>query len=168
MVRFPTARLIFTDTDSLYYFVETEDLEKTLYEDPQRDNWLDYSDYPEGHPYRNQKNKMVIGMFKCETRGEAIKEIVGLRPKMYSYVFKDENPAKPFKEKIRIKGISRAAAKTLRHSMYSEQLGEARENYLTNRRIGSKLHEIYSISVYSGLDCIIIFYIYKISLLYFC
>ena len=149
MDRFPTARLIFTDTDSLYYFVEIEDLEKSLYEDPERDNLLDYSDYPEGHPYRNQKNKMVIGMFKCETRGASIREIVGLRPKMYSYVFKDENPTKPLKEKIRIKGISRAAAKTLRHQMYCEQLGEAKENYLTNRRIGSKLHEIYSISVYT-------------------
>ncbi len=97
---------------------------------------------------------MVIGMFKCETRGTAILEIVGLRPKMYSYNFKDENPTKPLKEKIRIKGVSRAAAKTLRHQMYSDQLGEAKENYLTNRRIGSKLHQIYSISVYSALDCI--------------
>ncbi len=84
MDRFPTARLIFTDTDSLYYFVEIEDLEKSLYEDPESDNLLDYSDYPEGHPFRNQKNKMVIGMFMCETHGASIREIVGLRPKMYS------------------------------------------------------------------------------------
>ncbi len=167
MVRFPTARLIFTDTDSLYYFVETEDLEKTLYEDPQRDNWLDYSDYPEGHPYRNQKNRMVIGMFKCETRGTSILEIVGLRPKMYSYIFKDENPTKPLKEKIRIKGISRAAAKTLHHQMYCEQLGEAKENYLTNRRIGSNLHQIYSISVCSALNCLIILFLYIIIYLHF-
>ncbi len=81
--RFPTARLIFTDTDSLYYFVEIEDLEKTLFEDSQGDNLLDYSDYPEGHPYRNQTNKMVIGKVKCETRGASIREIGGLRPKMY-------------------------------------------------------------------------------------
>ena len=147
MNRYPTARLIFTDTDSLYYYVEVGDLEKTLFEDKERDKYLDFSDYPLGHPYRNEKNKMVIGKFKCETRGAAIVEIVGLRPKMYSYTTKGESAQAPLKEKIRIKGVSRAAAKTLRHQNYLEQLGEAKENYLTNRRIGSKLHQIHSIEV---------------------
>ncbi len=148
MKRFPNARLIFTDTDSLYYYVEgVPDLEKMLFEDKDRDKYLDFSDYPEGHPYRNQTNKMVIGMFKCETRGSSINEIVGLRPKMYSYTTTDASTPTGVKEKLRIKGISRAAAKTLRHQNYLDQLHEAQENYLTNRRIGSVLHEIYTIEV---------------------
>ena len=148
MKRFPNARLIFTDTDSLYYYVEgVDDLEKMLFEDKDRDKYLDFSDYPEGHPYRNQTNKMVIGMFKCETRGTSIKEIVGLRPKMYSYTTTDASTPTGVKEKLRIKGISRAAAKTLRHQNYLDQLHEAQENYLTNRRIGSILHQIYTIAV---------------------
>ena len=147
MNRYPTARLIFTDTDSLYYYVEVDDLEKALFEDKERDKYLDFSDYPVGHAYRDEKNKMVIGKFKCETRGAPIVEIVDLRPKMYSYTKKGENAQAPLKEKIPIKGMSRAAAKTLRHQNYLEQLGEARENYLTNRRIGSKLHQIHSIEV---------------------
>ena len=148
MTRFPNARLIFTDTDSLYYVVEgVGDLEKRLFEDKDRDKYLDFSDYPVGHPYRDQTNKMVIGKFKCETRGAPIVEIVELRPKMYSYTIKGESAQAPLKEKIRIKGVSRAAAKTLRHQNYLEQLGEAKENYLTNRRIGSKLHQIHSIEV---------------------
>ena len=148
MKRFPNARLIFTDTDSLYYFVEgVDDLEKMLFEDKERDKYLDFSDYPVGHPYRNQTNKMVIGMFKCETRGSSIKEIVGLRPKMYSFTMTDESIQGGVKEKKRIKGISRAAAKTLHHQNYLDQLHEAQENYLTNRRIGSILHQIYTIAV---------------------
>ena len=148
MKRFPNARLIFTDTDSLYYYVEgVPDLEKMLFEDKDRDKYLDFSDYPVGHPYNNQTNKMVIGMFKCETRGSSIKEIVGLRPKMYSCTITDESTQGGVKEKKRIKGISRAAAKTLRHQNYLDQLHEAQENYLTNRRIGSILHQIYTIAV---------------------
>ena len=55
MDRFPNARLIFTDTDSLFYFVEgVPDLEKMIFEDKDRDKYLDFSAYPEGHPYRNQ------------------------------------------------------------------------------------------------------------------
>ena len=134
--------------------METENLEKKLFEDKDRDQYLDFSDYPQGHPYRIEQNKMKLGYFKCETKGAPIREIVGLRPKMYSYTFKSNNEQHPIKEKIRIKGVSRAAAKTLRHQMYSDQLREAKENYLTNRRIGSKLHQIYSICVYS----FIIFY----------
>ena len=124
-----------------------DDLEKKLFEDKDRDKYLDFSDYPVGHPYRNQTNKMVIGMFKCETRGSSIKEIVGLRPKMYCYTTTDDSAPDGVKEKKRIKGISRAAAKTLRHQNYLDQLHEAQENYLTNRRIGSNLHKIYTIAV---------------------
>ena len=52
MNRFPNARLIFTDTDSLYYYVEGEDdLEKKLFEDKIRDKYLDFSDYPVGAFY---------------------------------------------------------------------------------------------------------------------
>ena len=148
MKRFPNARLIFTDTDSLYYYVEgVDDLEKMLFEDKERDKYLDFSDYPVGHPYHNQTNKMVIGMFKCETRGSSIKEIVGLRPKMYCYTTTDESAPDGVKEKKRIKGISRAAPKSLRHQNYLEQLREAQENNLSNRRIGINLHQIYPIAV---------------------
>ena len=67
------ARLLFTDTDSLYYHVETEDLEQEL----SRDKILfDYSDYPVDTPYYDTTNKKVIGKFKCETKGMPIVEYV--------------------------------------------------------------------------------------------
>ena len=144
MKLFPNARLIFTDTDSLYYYVETDDLEKVLFEHREL---LDFSEYPTGHPFKSDENKMVLGKFKCETKGAPIIEIVCLKPKMYSYTYKQDNAGVVIKEKIKIKGVSRAAAKELRHQMYVKQLTDAKENYLTNRRIGSILHKIYSIKV---------------------
>ena len=40
--------------------------------------------------YYNDSNKLVIGKMKDETTGVAIKECVGLKPKMYSLLV-DEN-----------------------------------------------------------------------------
>ena len=101
---FPMARLIFTDTDSLYYVIEAPDVEAKLFE--HRD-LLDYSDYPVGHKYHDPTNRLKLGKFKCETKGASIIEIVALRPKMYSIMMrKDADPASQTLEKQRIKGIS--------------------------------------------------------------
>ena len=151
---FQNARLIFTDTDSLYFYVEHDNAEKILYENRAQ---LDFSDYPEGHPYKNNANRMVLGKFKCETRGEPIVEIVCLKPKMYSYLFKKDKDTNQLIEKRKIKGVSRAAAKLLRHQMYLDQLTDAKENYLTNRRIGNRLNIMYSIEVCKTRKKIIIF-----------
>ena len=50
---------------------------------------FDYSDYPVDAPYYDSTNKKVIGKFKCETKGMPIVEFVGLRPKMYSYLYQN-------------------------------------------------------------------------------
>ena len=85
---------------------------------------------------------------KDEAAGAPIVEFVGLRPKMYSYLIADDvldSDGKPkLKEKHRAKGISAAASKTLRHENFLEQLQTPTENYQRNRRIGSKLHQLYS------------------------
>ena len=76
-----------------------------------------------------------------------IVQFVGLRPKMYSYLYqKDSNPTSKVTEKHRVKGIASSASRALRHSDYIEQLDAPHENYITNRRLGSKLHKIYAIS----------------------
>ena len=110
---FPMARLIFTDTDSLSYYIEAPDVEAKLFE--HRD-LLDYSDYPIGHKYYDPTNRLKLGKFKCETKGASIIEIVALRPKMYSILMRKEaDPASETVEKQRIKGISRATARDIRH-----------------------------------------------------
>ena len=77
------AKLLFTDTDSLTYEIETEDVYSDFWNDK---NKFDNSDYPEDSPYFDKTNKKVIGKFKDEASGMPITEFVGLRSKMYSYI----------------------------------------------------------------------------------
>ena len=81
------AKLLFTDTDSLTYEIETKDVYRDFWNDKDR---FDNSDYPENSPYFNKTNKKVIGKFKDEAAGVLVVEFVGLRSKMYSYI-KDNN-----------------------------------------------------------------------------
>ena len=149
MPNIPRMRLLFTDTDSIYFSSECDDLEAEL---QKIKHVLDYSGYKpiEGkpHPLFNTENKMVVGKFKCETGGVPILEFVGLRPKMYSILTKDYNdPTDHGKEKIRVKGVARAAAKLLRHADFLKQLNNPTENYLTNRRIGSERRQLFTMEV---------------------
>ena len=77
------AKLLFTDTDSLTYEIEAEDVYQDFWNDKER---FDNSDYPQNSPYYNKENKKVIGKFKDEAAGIPITEFVGLRSKMYSYI----------------------------------------------------------------------------------
>ena len=73
------AKLLFTDTDSLCYEIETEDVYQDLWK-------FDNSDYPKCSPYYDETYKKVIAKFKDEACGVPITEFVGLKSKMYSYV----------------------------------------------------------------------------------
>ena len=77
------ARLLFTDTDSLTYEIEAEDVYEDFWNDKDK---FDNSDYSESSPYFDKTNKKVIGKFKDEAAGVPICEFVGLRSKMYSYI----------------------------------------------------------------------------------
>ena len=77
------AKLLFTDTDSLAYEIQTEDFYKDISEDMEAK--FDTSNYAEHHPLYSTKNVKVIGMFKDECGGEIMHEFVGLRAKLYSY-----------------------------------------------------------------------------------
>ena len=57
------------------------------------------------------------------------------------------------KEKHRAKGIQYAAAKLLTHAQYLEQLNNPTENRLTNRRIGSQMHVIYTLATEKRALC---------------
>ena len=74
-------KLLFTDTDSLCYEIETRDVYKKLWEDKQL---FDNSDYPKDSLYFSVENKKVIGKFKDEAAGMPIVEFIGLGSKMYS------------------------------------------------------------------------------------
>ena len=78
--------MCFSDTDSLCYFIETDDLYGDLKSD-RFPNCFDCSDYPETHPLYSAGNKKKLGYFKDETNGIPISEFVGLRSKMYSMIY---------------------------------------------------------------------------------
>ena len=75
------SRLLFTDTDSLAYAVQTND----IYKDMAADNKYDFSKYPLNHPLYNTSNKKAIGYFKDKLNSILMEEFVGLRPKCYAF-----------------------------------------------------------------------------------
>ena len=79
------AKLLFTDTDSLMYGIETKDFYKDISADVK--SRFDTSDYPPDQPsgIPSGFNKKVLGKFKDEAAGKVIDEFVGLRAKLYSY-----------------------------------------------------------------------------------
>ena len=76
--------LLFTDTDSLCYEIQTDDVYKDISKDV--DEWYDTSNYDKNHPsgLYSSKNKKVIGFYKDECGGKFISEFVGLKAKSYS------------------------------------------------------------------------------------
>ena len=72
---------MFTDTDSLTYEIEAEDVHKDFWND---EDMLDNSDYPESSPYYRNVNKKIIGKFKDEACGIPITEFIGLKGHLQS------------------------------------------------------------------------------------
>ena len=99
------AKLLFTDTDSLMYEIQTEDFYKDISKDVK--HRFDTSDYPPNHPsgIPSGWNKKVLGMFKDEAGGKVIDEFVGLRAKSYSYEMFEG------KVGIKCKGVKRSVVK---------------------------------------------------------
>ena len=133
------AKLLFTDTDSFLYEIQTEDFYKDISGDVK--DRFDTSDYPEGHPsgIPTGVNKKVLGMFKDEAAGKIIKEFVGLRAKLYSYKM-DEG-----KENKRCKGIKKAVVeKSIRHEDYKTCLETGKEQLRRQNIIRSYEHTLYT------------------------
>ena len=133
------AKLLFTDTDSFLYEIQTEDFYKDISGDVK--DRFDTSNYKEGHPsgIPTGINKKVLGMFKDEAAGKIIKEFVGLRAKLYSYKM-DEG-----KEKKRCKGIKKAVVeKTISHENYKTCLETGKEQLRTQNIIRSYEHVLYT------------------------
>ena len=85
------AKLLFTDTDSLTYEIETKDVYKDI--NPDIEERFDTSDYPTNNPTEIKigLNSKVLGMFEDEACGKQIVEFVGLRAKRYCYKMLDSS-----------------------------------------------------------------------------
>ena len=128
------AKLLFTDTDSLTYEIEADDVYLDFWNDKDR---FDNSDYPESSPYFDKMNKKVIGKFKDEASGIPIIEFVGLRSKMYSYIKDNDEGGKTAKgiKKIVIK-------KDITHENYKQTLFNNEQMHHIMKTIRSNNHQL--------------------------
>ena len=128
------AKLLFTDTDSLCYEVETKDIYKDMYDNKDK---YDLSD--KVGIYHDDTNKKVVGIMKDEYPNETITEFIGLRSKMYSLKFDDK------KEVKKAKGIKKIVIKkSLNHAHYSNVLTSAGKMFSKMKVIRSNKHRIYT------------------------
>ena len=133
------AKLLFTDTDSLMYEIQTEDFYKDISGDVK--DRFDTSDYPENHPsgIPTGINKKVLGMFKDEAAGKIIKEFVGLRAKLYSFIMEDG------KENKRCKGVKTQVVKnSITHEDYKTCLKTGKEQLRKQNIIRSYEHVVFT------------------------
>ena len=134
------AKLLFSDTDSLMYEIETEDFYKDISGDVK--NRFDTSDYPENHPsgIPTGINKKVLGKMKDEAAGKIIKEFVGLRAKLYSYkMYEGEEEIK------KCKGIKKQVVKSsISHEDYKTCLLTGKEQLRKQNILRSYDHEVYT------------------------
>ena len=142
------AKLLFTDTDSLMYEVETEDFYKDI--SPDVPTHFDTSNYPKGHATPAGVpsgipvgiNKKVVGMFKDEAGGKTITEFVGLRSKLYSY------KTDAGKRRKRCKGINKSVIeKRITFQDYKDCLFSGKTEKRKMNNIRSHGHVIYSETV---------------------
>ena len=88
------SRLLFTDTDSLMYEIETGN----IYDDFSKvKEMFDFSNYSARSIYHDHSSTLVFSKMKDEISGIAIDKFVGLKPKMYSILVSNCNECKKAK-----------------------------------------------------------------------
>ena len=132
-------KLVHTDPDSCVTKVETDD----IYEDFEEiHEYMDFSDYPQGHPNYDKTNKKVLGKFKDIMNGKIVTHFIGLKPKAYCYqVYGDEKERKTSKGVVKHKVSNQLSYKT-----YGETLNRNCKEEVSFNIIRSKNHQIYSIN----------------------
>ena len=151
------AELLFTDTDSLMYLIQTKDFYLDINKDVKKK--FDTSNYPEDHPsgIKTGVNKKVIGKFKDEVGGLQITHFIGLRPKLYTLKVEQKErknvPKKflPFKgkeEERKAKGVKKnVIKKSLSFEDYKKCLFTEDELMKEMNIIRSENHNIYSMTI---------------------
>ena len=135
------AQLLFTDTDSLCYDIQTEDFYNDIRDDvPSMYDTSAYSDnHPAGLPRVNKKN---IGLMKDEAGGRQISEFAGLRSKLYAFKIHEGS------EKKKCKGVKKRVVKTqITLEDYKDCVFNRNIHYRSMNVFRSRKHEIYTETV---------------------
>ena len=161
-------KLILSDTDSFIYGVHTQDGYEDLYG---MRELMDLSGYLKNTPlekYYDPQNKRVPGKFSDEKPTEVIKEVIALKPKMYSVTTKKLTCRKAnnsnhhcnsqcfYGHSVTAKGITKASQKLIRHEDYRHVLTSHSTTMTKTKTIRSFNNKLYSIVVQkrglSGFD----------------
>ncbi|KYM99009.1 hypothetical protein ALC62_10259 [Cyphomyrmex costatus] len=132
-------KIMYTDTDSLIYHVECDDVYKIIKRDINR---FDTSDHSIDNQYSIPlTNKKVPGLMKDENNGAIMTEFVGLTAKMYALRVQGKKDTK------KAKGVkSNVVARSITFDDYTKCLNDVIEMTRRQSCIRSKLHEVYTIS----------------------
>src|ERR1700759_1967509 len=135
------AKLLFTDTDSLCYEIQTRNVYQDMYNDKDLFDLSEIND-PRYDKYKDNTNKKVLGKFKLEHANDPIDEFIGLRSKMYSLQFEDG------KEEKKAKGIVKSVIKKdLKHKNYNDILESGKKMYPNMKVIRSQKHRVYTMEM---------------------
>ncbi|XP_025405883.1 uncharacterized protein LOC112680100 [Sipha flava] len=134
--------LMYTDTDSLVYYIKTDDFYNDLQTNPNLLNRMDTSNLPRDHSCFIAERKKIPGLFSDESNGQTIHEFIALRAKSYAYIIDGQ-------EKIKAKGIRKHVVK--KHMTFEHHkkclFGEPElDLYRENISIRSVKHKISTIN----------------------
>ena len=162
-VKYPGERsvLFFTDTDSFGYKIQTEDIYKDMLENHEL---FYFSGYPDDHPcfsaltpseieHIKLKNKKVLGKFKDELAGFSMREFIGIRSKVYSFIVQPEQEEafETFKRaeemcSKKLKGIKKSVVKKkILHEHDRQCLLDGQKILATMTSIRAYRHQCYTI-----------------------
>ena len=139
MKRFPSSKLLFTDTDSLAYVVDGDVYQRMA----TFQNEFDFSEYPKDHPLYDPKNMKVLAKMKDGCHGQHMLEFGGLRPKLYAIKKLKENGT--IAEDLKAKGVPDSVRKTQLHfSDYKDCVKSMQVKEVDMNCIRSDHHKLYT------------------------
>ena len=145
MNRYQNIKLCFTDTDSLLYEIETDNIYDDMGESI--DDY-DFSEYPFTHPLYNDRNKKVVGKMKDELNSIVMEEFAGARPKCYSLLYNglvkhNQILTTNQMETQKAKGTKKSVKEIhLRHSHFKDVVNNLETVVVKQNIIKSKAHNI--------------------------
>ena len=159
--KFPSTKVIMSDTDSMLYYVE-EDVYPKLHE---MEQYFDFSNYDPDNALYSDKNTCQHGLMKDETCGELILQTTGLRPKLYnfSYIkrahfdYGSDNELEEVEKATRtsfmkrvlvhkntMRGVPSQTSEQFSPHMFKQCLFSLGEKYSQLYRIGQKKHNLFT------------------------
>ena len=145
MPKYPNSQLMFTDTDSLCYWIHIDEKSgQSIYKDIQGNSeWFDISNYSTEHEnFDNDVNNLVPGKFKDEMGGNLIQEFVGLRAKMYSILNYDGANKKTAKGVI-----TQVKKRQISHEDFKRSLFDEKVYTHCGTKITQDKHQLYTADV---------------------